>query len=54
MLSDVGGSGVSECSGCTVFIFFITENCICAMARSHAEPNINTLLTRNFAFDSDV
>ena len=35
-------------------LFFIKENWICDMTRNHAEPNINTLLTRNILFDSDV
>ena len=54
MLSDVGACGVSECSGCSIFVFFIKENWICAMTRHHAEPNINISLTRNLPFDSDV
>ena len=45
---------VSECAGCPNFIFFIRENCICAMTRHHVEPNINILLTRNFPLDSYV
>ena len=52
----IGGSGVgvSECSGCPMFIFFIKENWMCAMTRYHVEPNINILLTWNLSFDSDV
>ena len=34
--------------------FFIKENWICAMARHHAEPNIDILSTRNLPFDSDA
>ena len=52
MLSDVGGWGVSKCSGRR--IVFIKENWIYAMARHHAEPDINILLTRNLPFDSYV
>ena len=33
---------------------FFWKNCICAMTRHHAEPNIKILLTRNLPFDSDV
>ena len=51
VLSDVGGWGVSECSGCSIFIFFIKENWIWAMTRHHAN---NILLTRSLLFDSDV
>ena len=54
MLSDVVGWGVRECSGRPVFFFFIKEYWISAMARHHAEPHINALLTRNLPFDSDV
>ena len=54
MLSDVEGWGISECSGRPIFNFFIKENFIFAMTRHHAEPNINILLTRNLAFESDV
>ena len=41
-------------SGRPIFASFIKENCICAMTRHHAEPNINILLTRNLPFDSDI
>ena len=51
MLSDVGGWGVSECSGRPVFIFFIKENWICAMIRYHANK---ILLARNLPVDSHV
>ena len=58
MLSDVGGwgggGGVSECSGCPIFVFFIKENWIFAMTRHYAEPDINILSTRNLPFDSGV
>ena len=54
MLLDVGGWGVSECSGRPIFAFCIKENRICAITRRHAEPNINILLTRNLPFESDV
>ena len=57
MLPDVGGWGVNECSGCSIFIFFfffIKENWICAVTKHHGEPKINILLTRSFPFDSDV
>ena len=54
MLSDVGVCGVSESSGRPIFHFFIKENWICAETRHHAEPNINTLFTRNLPCDSDV
>ena len=54
MLSDVGGWGLSVCSGRPIFIFFIKENWFCTMTRHHAEPNIHTLLTRYLPFDSDV
>ena len=50
MLSDVGGWGVSKCSGRPIFIFFIKENWICAMTRHHA----NNILLANLAFDFDV
>ena len=45
------GMGVSKCSGRSIFIFFIKENWIWAMARDHAN---HILLTRNLPFDSDV
>ena len=48
MLSDAGVCGVSECPERPIFTFFIKENWICAETRHHAEPNINTLLTRIF------
>ena len=48
------GWEVSELSGRPIFIFFIKENWIYAMARHHAELNINILLTRHFPFDSYV
>ena len=51
VLPDVGGWGVSEFSGRSIFIFFIKENWICAMTRHHAN---NILLARNLPFDSDV
>ena len=53
ILSDLGGWGVSECSGRPIFIFFYW---ICAKSRHHAltEPNIDILLTRNLTFRSDV
>ena len=54
MLSHVGVSGVSECSGRSIFIFFIKENWISAMTRHHTERKINILLTRNLPFDCDV
>ena len=55
MLSDIGGRGlVSKCSGRPILIFFSKENWIGAMTRYHAEANINTLLTRNLSFESDV
>ena len=54
MLSNVGVCGVSECSRRPIFHFFIKENWICAETRHHAEPNINTLFTRNLPCDSDV
>ena len=50
----LGGGGVSEYSGCPIFIFFIKENWIYSTIRHQAEPNINILLTRNLPFDSDV
>ena len=41
MLSDVGGSGVSECFGRPIFVvFFIKENWVCVMTRHHAEQLI--------------
>ena len=40
MLSDEKG-GVSECSGSPIFILFIKENWICAMAKHYFESNIN-------------
>ena len=42
---------ISECSGRPIFIFFIEENWILAMARHHANK---ILLTRDLHFDSDV
>ena len=54
MLSDIGASGVSQCSGRSIFIFFIKENWICTMTRHHTERKINILLTRNLPFDCDV
>ena len=54
MLSDIGASGFSDCSGRSIFIFFIKENWICAMTRHHTERKINILLTRNLPFDCDV
>ena len=54
MLLDVGGWGVSECSGRPIFIFFIKENWIFAMTRHDAEPNINILLTKNLPCDYGV
>ena len=48
-----GGEGVSECSGCLVFIFFIfKDNCTWVMTRHHVN---NILLTRDlpFVFVSD-
>ena len=54
MLVDVGGWGISECSGRPILIFFIRENWICAMTRHHDEPNINILWTRNLPFDFDA
>ena len=54
MLSDVGGWGVSKCSGRPIFILFIKEIWICAMTRRHAQPNIKMLLTRSLPFDSYV
>ena len=36
------------------FHFFYLKNWICSMSRHHVKPNINTLLTRNLSFDSDV
>ena len=36
------------------FFFVVKESWICAMTRSHAEPNINILLTRNLPFHSYV
>ena len=53
MLSDVGGGGVgvSKCSECPIFIFFIKENWIYAMTRHHAN---NISLARNSPFDSGV
>ena len=53
MLSDIGGGG-SKCSGCRIFIFFITENWVCAITRHHVESNINILLTRKLPIDSGV
>ena len=50
IISDVG-VGVVNCSECPVFIFFIKINWILAITRNHAEPNINTLVTRNLPFD---
>ena len=43
-----GGGGV--CGGDSGRPIFIKENLICAMTRHHAN---NTLLARNYAFDSD-
>ena len=37
-----------------LFFFVVKESWICAMTRSHAEPNINILLTRNLPFHSYV
>ena len=54
MLFDVGRWGVSGCSGSSLFICFIKENCICAMTRHHTEPNINILLTKNLHFDYGI
>ena len=54
MLLDVRAWGVSECSGRPIFIYFIKENWICTVIRHHIEPNINMLLTRILAFDSEV
>ena len=51
MLSNVGGVGISDCSGRPIFIFFIKENWICAMTRHHGN---NILLARNLLFDSDM
>ena len=48
------GWGVSECSGGPIFFFVIKENWIYAITIQHAEPKINTLLTRNLPFDSDA
>ena len=42
----VGGG--SKCSRRPIFIFFVTENWVCA------ESNINILLTRNLPIDSGV
>ena len=53
MLSDLGVVGGSECSRRPIFIFFITENWICAMITHHAEI-IKISLTRNLPFGSDV
>ena len=44
------GVGVSACSQLRIFIFFIKENCNCAMTRCHAN---NILLARNLSWDSD-
>ena len=46
--------GVSKCSWTSILFSLIKENWICAMIRSHAEPNINILLTRNLPFDYDI
>ena len=43
--------GVSQCSGCPIFFFFLKENWILAMTRHYAN---NILLARNLHFDSDV
>ena len=51
MLSDVGGGG-GDCSGRTIFFIFIKENLISATTRSHAESNINLLLTKNLLINS--
>ena len=48
------GVGGSECSGRSIFIFFIKENWICAMTKHHVESNITILLRRNLRIDSDV
>ena len=49
-----GGRGLPSALDVQSLFFFIKENWICAMRRHHAEPNINTLLTRNLPFDSDI
>ena len=47
------GVGGTDCSGRSVFVFFVKENWICAMIR-HTESNIDVLLTRNFPFNFDI
>ena len=42
------------CPGRPIFSVFIKENWIWAMARHHAESNINIFLTRNTLIDSGV
>ena len=46
------GVGGRECFGRPIFIIFIKENLICAMARHYTESNIKILLTRNLPIDS--
>ena len=53
MLSDVGGAGVSECSGRPIFIFFIKKNILFLLYMTKHHAN-NILLARNLPFDSDV
>ena len=52
MLLDVGAWVGTECSGDPIFFYYYQNNC--AKARHHTQPNINTFLTRNLVYDSDV
>ena len=48
-----GSWGLASVLDVKSYFFIINENCICAMTRHRAEPNINILLTRNIPSDSD-
>ena len=54
MLLDVGGGGLASVLDVQFCFIIIKENWICAMARHHAEPNIDVLLAKNLPLDSDV
>ena len=50
----MGGGRLASALDVQSSSFLIKENRICAVAKHHAEPNMNVLLTSNLPFDSDV